>query len=1694
MTDHLPIKLQEHLTLTELGVDVTDISFNTLTLQSDRFICVREKKSQREQVCIVDLKDTSKTFRRPITADSAIMNPENHIVALKAGRNLQVFNLEMKAKVKSCLMTEDVQFWRWLTAFDVALVTENSVYHWSIEGTESPVKQFDRHANLKGTQIISYCANAKMNWMALIGISASQGRVVGSMQLFNKDRGASQPIEAHAAEFSEIMLEGAPQPTQVFTFASRTATGAKLHVVEIDHVDGNPAFPKRSSDLFFPPEAVSDFPFSMQAGPKYEIVYVITKLGFIHMYDIETGVCIFTHRISGDTVFVTTKHENGILFVNKKGQVLSVIVDEDKVIPHILQNSGNVELAFRMASHASLPGVDQLYVQRFQQLMQQGKYNDAAKMAASSPRGMLRTENTINQLKHLQSQPGQLSPILQYFATILEKGELNRYESIELARPVLASNRKTLLEKWLKEDKLECSEELGDIVQPHDATLALSIYLRANVPAKVVLCFAQTGQYENIVKYCRKVSYVPDWVPLLMQVARSDGDKACEFALSLIKEEPPLVATDQVVGVFTSLNLVQQTTRFLLEALKDNNESDAQMQTKLLEMNLLNAPQVADAILGNNMFTHFDRPYVAQLAEKAGLYQRALELYGNLDDIKRVAVHTEVLNADWLIGYFGNLSVDDSLAVLRQMLEHNMAQNLQIVVQIATKYSDLLGAQKIIDIFEEYRCNEGLYYYLGSVVNVAEDPAVVFKYIQSAVTTGQLKEVERIVRDNNHYDAEKVKNYLKEASLPDQLPLIIVCDRHDFVHDLVLYLYSNAMTKYIEVYVQQVNSSRLPQVVGALLDVDCEEHVVKSLISSTPAQFSVDDLVAEVEKRNRLKVLHRWLEAKSSEGSQDPGIYNALAKIYIDSNYDPERFLSTNKLYDPRAIGAYSEKRDPNLAYIAYSQGQCDDELLRLTSDNGMFKQQARYLIKRRDLELWSKALVGDSQQPLNQSHRRQLIDQIVSYSLPEADDPEEVSVCVKAFMAANLPSELIELLERIIIEPTPFSNNNNLQNLLILTAVKVDPSRVADYINRLGNFDAPDIAEICLNNGLHEEAFNIYKRFEVNTSAIGVLIDHVGSLDRAYEYAERCDQPDVWSCLGKAQLNGLRIKEAIDSYLRADDPTNYADVIEVATRAGKFDDLVRFLAMARMKVREPMIESELLFAYAKTERLSDVEDLLRGPNIAQVQKVGDRCYDEGLFEAARLFFQSVSNWARLASTLVRLGDYQSAVDCGRKANSTAVWKDVNSACIAEKEFRLAQICGLHLIVHAEELEPLIRLYESSGHIDELCGLIENGLSLERAHMGMFTELAILYCKYRPEQIMDHLKLYWSRVNIPKVIRACENAHLWPELVFLYVHYDEFDNAAQTIISHSADAWEHASFKDIIVKVSNVELYYRALRFYIKEQPLLLNDLLNAMMPRIDHTRVVSMFLKSDNIPLVSKYLVAAQASNNKAVNEAYNDLLIEEEDYVGLRNSIDNHDNFDAIGLAQRLEKHELLEFRRIAAHLYNQAKRWRQSLTLSKKDKLYKDAMTTARLSENTEIAEDLLRYFVESGNQSCFSACLFTCYDLVRSDVVMELAWRHGLTNEAMPYFINLVREYQSKVDTLTTELSDLKTKVERSSGGPGVPAPNNGQNQLLGPAGLGGRLMIGHSGSPASVPTPPNAFIPGPGGIAPNGNPPPPFGGF
>ena len=134
--------------------------------------------------------------------------------------------------------------------------------------------------------------------------------------------------------------------------------------------------------------------------------------------------------------------------------------------------------------------------------------------------------------------------------------------------------------------------------------------------------------------------------------------------------------------------------------------------------------------------------------------------------------------------------------------------------------------------------------------------------------------------------------------------------------------------------------------------------------------------------------------------------------------------------------------------------------------------------------------------------------------------------------MAADLPNELIELLEKLVLEGSAFSDNRNLQNLLILTAIKADQTRVMDYIQRLDNFDAPDIANIAVGSELYEEAFFIYKKYEQFSDAMSVLVNNLRTLDRAAEFAERVDQGDVWSKLAKAQIDSGLVKESIGMIL----------------------------------------------------------------------------------------------------------------------------------------------------------------------------------------------------------------------------------------------------------------------------------------------------------------------------------------------------------------------------------------------------------------------------------------------------------------------------------------------------------------------------------------------------------------------------------
>ena len=123
------------------------------TLESDHYVCVREKPegSEKASVIIINLRNNNEVTRRPINADSAIMHYNRLVIALKAqGRTIQIFDLGAKAKLKSAVMNEDIVFWKWYSESSIGLVTDTAVYHWNVfdPSQEQPVRMFERNANL----------------------------------------------------------------------------------------------------------------------------------------------------------------------------------------------------------------------------------------------------------------------------------------------------------------------------------------------------------------------------------------------------------------------------------------------------------------------------------------------------------------------------------------------------------------------------------------------------------------------------------------------------------------------------------------------------------------------------------------------------------------------------------------------------------------------------------------------------------------------------------------------------------------------------------------------------------------------------------------------------------------------------------------------------------------------------------------------------------------------------------------------------------------------------------------------------------------------------------------------------------------------------------------------------------------------------------------------------------------------------------------------------------------------------------------------------------------------------------------------------------------------------------------------------------------------------------------------------------
>jgi clathrin heavy chain len=1621
------------------GLRPNTISFKTLTLESDKFVCVRDVQADGQcSLVVVDLEQRTSERHNIKDAESAIMNPNSRILALRSRENLQVFNIDARERLKACAFNDTIVFWKWVDERTVGIVTNTAVYHWVLDGVVDamPTHMFDRSQEMDAqVQILNYKADADKKWLMLSGVArAADNSMAGKTQLYSVENSASKVLDGSAGTFASIRISPTdPRNCNVMCLASNNAPSGRVLMMELPTGSKTDlSLQRKLLDVQF--TTPGDFPVALSISPRHKLLTVVSRCGQAFLFDIWGGELITSEQVTPNIVFCGTNYQKtgGIVAVSNQGAVFHISVNDNGITPFIKTQLRNPELALRIASSANLGGVDELFRAQLNQLLEQGNYEEAARVCFRAPNNVLRTRETLNRFSMAQQLPGQPAPMSTYFKVMLAETKLNSAESVELARAVVPKGGAGYVKQQFEEDKIVVTEELAEIMAPVDPETAMKMFYKIEAHPRVVNLMLSRNDAQKAVAYCKRVNFTPDWRVVINNFVRVNPQEAVGLALMLHRDMGPSPVLDphDVVDMFVTAHHVQQATQFLLEILQGHDtEENGKLQTKLLEINIKHSnPTVAEKIFAGNVCSHYDGMVLAPLCERAGLFQRAIECYikaqfaahseiDNLASIRRCLSQAQNFNAEWLIDFFGKLNQQDSLLCLQDLLT-NHRQHFKVIVQVATKYSDALGSGNLIHMFLEKDLFDILYYYLGAISPYTRDPEVHFRYIEAAAEVGQLTELERMTRESPCYDAERTKNYLKAKKLTDLWPLINVCDIHNFIPELVRYLIDTNNMPMIEQFVQRRSPSKTPAVVGTLLDCNAEEGFIKNILNAAGTMCPVETLVEEVESRGRLRLIQDWLEARKNEKKTDVALHNALAKIYVDIGQNVENFLETNDFYDPLIVGKYCENRDPGYSYIAYKKGHCNDEIIELTTKNGMWKQLARHLVKEQNLDLWAQVLKD------NTPHRQQLVEAVQQTALPESKVSDEVSCAVRAFMNADMTHELTALLDQIVVHGE-FRKNRFLENLLIMSAIRARRDKVMEYVNNLQDYDAQDIANIATGAELHEVAYTVYDKHNFKKEAITVLVQDLKDMPRARSYAAKADLPAVWTVLGQYLLQDHEVSEAIDALIRAKNPDFVEQVSAAAERVNQYGDLIKYLSMARResKSKDSKIDTFIVLTYAKTGRLADLEEFLKDTHGVQVLSVADKCFADGLYDSARVLYTAASNFPKLALTLIKLKNLQGAVEAAVRAQSIKTWKEVVVACLEANEVKLANQCAVPLVIQAEELPGVVRLYEQMALWEDLLGVLKSAATAQGAHMGIFTELGVLLAQYKPEKLLDHVNMYPKKINTHKMIAACEKYHHWNVLRVLHVGNEDWLAATGAMMQH-VDAWDHEVFKDVTSHLGSSDIVYSAITFYVVNHPDLLMDFLSSVFKKVDAERVMNEVSKNAPLFVIRPFLEAAQDRNNKRVNESLNAMYIEEEDFAALRKSVDSFNNFDSADLSAKLEKMELFEFRKIALFLHRKNRRFFHALEVAKSNKLYQDAIETAAESADPALIEKLLDFFVAEKLQDCFAGCLYACYDYVEPHVVVEKAWTNKMTDVAMPYMIQVLAEMSGKVNRLEKAMSDAQ----------------------------------------------------------------------
>lgn len=258
--------------------------------------------------------------------------------------------------MKHCEVNETVRYWKWIDENTLGIVGARSVYHTDILKPDAPEKIFDQDAKFGNSQIMSYGIDQSKKWCFLIGIyKGANNQIACAMQLYMMEKKQHQNLSGFAACFTEMpVTDQSDYKNQILCFCEKKENENvhKLHFMEIGNPAPNQQKFRRNTDIQIQQEG--DFPVLMQDSPKFGVVFIITKFGFLYMYEVSTAALLYRQKITDDVCIVSTRNTktDGMIVINKQGIIYSINVEENALIPYI-SSAGHIpdckNLSFKLA-------------------------------------------------------------------------------------------------------------------------------------------------------------------------------------------------------------------------------------------------------------------------------------------------------------------------------------------------------------------------------------------------------------------------------------------------------------------------------------------------------------------------------------------------------------------------------------------------------------------------------------------------------------------------------------------------------------------------------------------------------------------------------------------------------------------------------------------------------------------------------------------------------------------------------------------------------------------------------------------------------------------------------------------------------------------------------------------------------------------------------------------------------------------------------------------------------------------------------------------------------------------------------------------------------------------------------------------------------------------------------------------------